>query len=191
MKKLIFLLAIIPSFLASCGGLESGKRVRQSPALIPVDTSSYSIQNPKPKTILPDTGSFTAVDIAVSKVLENKKDSCGESQYSCHTFQVSMYFIDSLENYYSVDIYESTPNDENYEESGLVKAKKLYELVTNPKVKPNQFLITFDDKNLIIEKIEPIVQKKIGNAILIEEKPEPLWTGLYQKYPKEKMAKLY
>lgn len=194
MKKLLFLLAIIPFFLLSCGESESRKKARQNqnPASIEKkDTSTYSVENPKPETVSPDTVSFKPADIAVSKVLENPKDSCGESQYSCHTFQVGMYFIDSSENYYRIDIYESTSNDENYEGSGLAKAKKLYQLVTDPEVKPNQFLVTFDGKNLTIGRNEPVIKKKIGNAILLEEKPEPLWTGQCQKYSKEKMVGLY
>jgi hypothetical protein len=138
-----------------------------------------------------DSATFIPSDIRVSVPSEIQKDLLGESQTPAHTYRAEVYFLNSDSGYF-VKVYIGARSylNENSEtqkagEQEIAEAKKVFNTFTNGK--PSDFRIKYEIGNRIeIFDNKPVVQKKIGNALVVPGEPKSIYDDRYG-FQKEKI----
>lgn len=192
MKKIIIvvLYAItLTTAFTSCGS----KSGNYSKSETEIDTTSV-VQLPSSQTV--DTvkhepaGSFTPTQIQITEPAENNKAVIGEG-IEGYEYTANILFIDSVGNEYHVELYASVhpietekEKDEEWHKNELKEletTKGLFKMFTS--FQPTDFYVTYNpsDRKLAVYRKEKATTKKIGNAVVRQYDPGPIWTGYYQK----------
>ena len=131
-----------------------------------------------------DSGTFVPSSIRVSIPYENQNDSVGESQTPAHTYNAEIYFLNSDSGYF-VKLYidaRSYLNENSATrkigEREITEAKKLFNTFTTGK--PSDFRIKYEiGSHIEIFDNKPVVQKKIGNALVVHGEPKSIYDDRY------------
>lgn len=205
MKKIILVVLCAITCIATFTACNqtSGNRTPKS-EMMETDTSS-TIQLPSSQVVdsakEQKSGSFTPVEIQATKPIENNSDSWGESQTPCSSYAVTIFFIDSVQNEYVVDIKRYVTKKgvmdaelgkvgaeeiRKQEEEDLMKVKNFFKTLTTSTVTASDFYITYDDKIISIFKKDKITTETKGSVVIRESDPEPIWSGEFIKKPGRK-----
>ncbi len=204
MKKIILVVLCATTCMAtiSCGN-NSGSGNRTNSEITEVDTSI--IQLPSSQVVdsvkKEVSGSFTPVEIQVTEPVENKNAIIGEG-IEGYEYTAEIFFIDSTGDEYSIKLYATIhpieyvdkKEDQEWhknEVKELEKTKGVFKSLTASK--PSDFYITYNssEMKLGVYRKEKITNKKIGNAVIRESDPEPIWAGYFNKKPGRKPMLIY
>jgi hypothetical protein len=193
-KAILAILCAITCIIAlnSCT-TKSGHRVpksKQNPSVYSDPANLIEPINEKKQPTI-DTGTFVPSSIRVSVPKENQNDLLGESQTPAHTYSAEIYFLNSDSGYF-IKIYIDARSylNENSEtrkagEQEIAEAKKLFNTFTTGKA--SDFKVTYEVGNRVeIFDNKPMVQKKIGNALVVPDDPKSIYYSRFG-FRKEKI----
>ena len=194
MKKIIIVVIYAITLTTTFTACGPSKRGHYSKRETETDTTSI-VQLPSSQTV--DTvkhepaGSFTPTEIQVTEPLENKSAVIGEG-IEGYKYTANIFFIDSVGNEYHIELYASVDptkdidkkEDDEWHKDELKRletTKGLFKTFTS--LQPTDFYVTYNpsDRKLAVYKKEKATTKKIGNAVVRQDDPRPIWTGYYQK----------
>jgi hypothetical protein len=189
MKKNIFVVLCIITCAATftaCGPSKSGNRTKSE--ITEVDSSTLSKEEPVQQKI--DSVQlqnqviiFTPAAISVNKPKNNLNNVLGESESPAHTYEATIYFLDSIGNAYTIYFWEVAYKENgktNIEDEKRIKeTMDVFTIITN--CKTEELTLRYQNENLSVYRKVKVTNEKIGNATVIEEIPDPLWSGRCKK----------
>lgn len=128
---------------------------------------------------------FHPAEVQVTDPVENKKELRGEGDYTTHvhTFNVQLFFIDSLGKEFSTGIRgekyldKGALDGEDDDGSQLKKAKNAYAEITDALPQELTVTISADKKTISIARKEKITERKIGKATVRIAAQPSIWQG--------------